>query len=748
MRRSGCILSAFLVFTLLPLAASMAKADCVSYGEYLHPLGALGFPGWPRGMVYEEPYLFMATDDDAFLVADVSDPAFMEVVASLDLPAGPRALALQGSIAYLVLNDDTLRLIDVTQPDSPAWLGTIELPCSSWGVDVSGNHAFVVAWEYDPACHELFVVDVTDPLAPQLSGAVEVGTYPSDVAVAGDRAYVLDWDVLRVLDVSDPKNPSIIGELAIPGVTDQLLIADERLYILCYGGEYPAIGNGLYIVNIDDPDHPWIEGRLAEDNVAFCGIALWNEYAIVSIGERGLSFVDISDPARPVIARSAGVTGCPRHLVVTGSTLLADPGYLASYDLGNGRLAEPRAAIPLTDASRYLAAGADYGYAVRSGGPGALHVIDMSNPEKPQVAGTLELDLQIPCSFAIDGGTAPPGYAYVGGRRDDTDEIDILDISDPAAPRYVDRVVVPDNASDLDVEGGYLYAPCGYASIRIYDLADPEAPALAGSVGFTYSVQLARAVGTTLYVGSRVQSQPGLFIVDVSDPADPQVIGSSWLPRGPYDFWIESPLLYVADFEGGLLILDIGDPGDPQLLSRLSTARRAEGIWVADDVAYVADSQPTCGIQMIDVSDPRAPFVIGYLQADRACDLVRIHDHLLVGRMFDPLLVASPECGAPTARDGAPPGAPGIKLELLSNPCTSSAAIELRMGEPADVGLCLYDALGRRVRQLHRGPLAAGVHLFRWDGRDQRGRPVAAGSYFARLAAGASVAGTRLVLLR
>ena len=47
--------------------------------------------------------------------------------------------------------------------------------------------------------------------------------------------------------------------------------------------------------------------------------------------------------------------------------------------------------------------------------------------------------------------------------------------------------------------------------------------------------------------------------------------------------------------------------------------------------------------------------------------------------------------------------------------------------------LAVYDQAGRRLRTLAVGPWAAGEHAVRWDGRDQRGRTVAAGAYLAVL---------------
>ena len=61
--------------------------------------------------------------------------------------------------------------------------------------------------------------------------------------------------------------------------------------------------------------------------------------------------------------------------------------------------------------------------------------------------------------------------------------------------------------------------------------------------------------------------------------------------------------------------------------------------------------------------------------------------------------------------------------------------------------LRVYDLLGRPVRTLWDGPLPAGNHRLRWDGRNEAGQAVASGIYFARLEAGGQVHSRKLLKL-
>jgi hypothetical protein len=67
------------------------------------------------------------------------------------------------------------------------------------------------------------------------------------------------------------------------------------------------------------------------------------------------------------------------------------------------------------------------------------------------------------------------------------------------------------------------------------------------------------------------------------------------------------------------------------------------------------------------------------------------------------------------------------------NPFQGSTTVALSLNAPGLVQLDVVDVAGRRVTTLASGLLGAGVHPFRWDGRNAQGRAVAAGVYFVRM---------------
>ena len=83
--------------------------------------------------------------------------------------------------------------------------------------------------------------------------------------------------------------------------------------------------------------------------------------------------------------------------------------------------------------------------------------------------------------------------------------------------------------------------------------------------------------------------------------------------------------------------------------------------------------------------------------------------------------------------EGAQPG--GYALDQnFPNPFNATTTIAFTLAETTHVELVIYNAAGQAVRTLVKGERAAGGYLATWDGRDDRGEPVASGRYVARMA--------------
>jgi len=104
---------------------------------------------------------------------------------------------------------------------------------------------------------------------------------------------------------------------------------------------------------------------------------------------------------------------------------------------------------------------------------------------------------------------------------------------------------------------------------------------------------------------------------------------------------------------------------------------------------------------------------------------------------------------APTVDVPAGPAPVFRMLEPRPNPAAGATALGFELPAERAVEARVFDAAGRVVRTLAAGAtLSAGTHRLVWDGRDEGGRPVAAGVYLVRLVAGDEAQVRRVVRLR
>jgi len=67
------------------------------------------------------------------------------------------------------------------------------------------------------------------------------------------------------------------------------------------------------------------------------------------------------------------------------------------------------------------------------------------------------------------------------------------------------------------------------------------------------------------------------------------------------------------------------------------------------------------------------------------------------------------------------------------NPARDGASFRFGLPQDASIDFSLFDARGRRIRNVWNGVMVAGEHSLRWDGRDDAQRVVPSGQYFYRL---------------
>ena len=554
-----------------------------------------------------------------------------------------------GHSYLLALNHDGIHTINVTDPLDPVRVGGI---VHDWFVDswLTGMKVF-----YSPdgrvyaavAGDGFLILDVTDPTEPVIINGAPGGAGSSYLAF-GDvwqatvyerpdgRVHALvDGNALRIVDITDPYNPVTLEEgpdislrMAVDGNTAFLEPADGRIYVM-YGG----LRDGVFIADVTDPArHVLVSAIRHYDGDPPQGHE--DPFRTYGIPAPSSSDVLIAD-------RYAEGLDYVREIAV--------------FDSPDGRtyamVANAMATIRIDESDPYVV-------------PAGIIFLDVTNPHVPAPVGAI-LDGEGGFDFgsrirnlivleSLDGHV----HAAVAGDQD----VVILDVTDPTGPVLVDRI--------RDGEGGFDYADgvrgmavvrtqdglahlamAGGEGIQMANMADPGALVPAGGIpssstffGSPIVFESADDRAYVLGVGG-----DAITLADITDPRLPVPLGSVRDGKGGFDtldgVWqVEvlrtpnGPIYAVAVGWEGLQIIEVTDTGLPVVAGTLANGTGGfETGWIistailrqpGESNSYLLVADHGRGIQVVDVTDPRAPVLAGGLSGgEGGIDLLGgIHD--------------------------------------------------------------------------------------------------------------------------
>ena len=252
------------------------------------------------------------------------------------------------------------------------------------------------------------------------------------------------------------------------------------------------------------------------------------------------------------------------------------------------------------------------------GDPGGLSVVDVTDPANP-------VEVAFVTGPASDWREIKTWGDYAFVSTEAAYGLLIVDLSPlPAVttlPTTVFNGVGWTTAHSLFIdENGRLYlhgSNRGNGGVIMYDLTgDPMAPVEVGEYDQWYCHD-SYARGDTLYAG---HIYDGFFsIVDVSDPANPVLLGTQTTPSNfTHNTWLDDSgqYLFTTDEVGGAYVgaYDVSDPSDIQYVDKLQSDPGSGTIphntyWLND---YLVTSYYTYGVVIYDVQDPHNMVEVGH----------------------------------------------------------------------------------------------------------------------------------------
>jgi hypothetical protein len=324
-----------------------------------------------------------------------------------------------------------------------------------------------------------------------------------------------------------------------------------------------------------------------------------------------LASIDISNPARPLIA---GASASTKGMLASSTVNIASGyAYVASKNR-NG----PKGSNSNDD-----------------GTGNSLTIVDIStNPAKPAVAGSIRDAVNL---FGAYGVAVSGHYAFVASQGCLSGQpcpnsavgnsFAVIDVASKSAPKIVatlrnNSLPAPwtgsgalSHACSVAVSGNYAYVTAAYSNrLTVIDITNPLSPTIVASLldatQLDFPVDVAVAGGYA-YVADQGGGLGRLAVVDVRNPVHPQVVGlvnkTSTLLNGAYRVRLRGNFAFVSAISAGAVsAVDISDPTAPRFAGGLSapSLNRSTGLDVDSTGRYVVASSPYRPTEILPVYPP------------------------------------------------------------------------------------------------------------------------------------------------
>ena len=339
-----------------------------------------------------------------------------------------------------------------------------------------------------------------------------------------------------------------------------------RAYVARRANTYYEWGAGIMVVDTSDPAHLGELGAWAGTDADIYGLDHVN--GLLPLGDvlwagitgQDLVVLDVTDPAAIVPLSTLDLPGVPRDFVKVGDLV-----YAAVSEAG-------------------------------------LQILDAVNPLAPALVGYAD-------SYGDARALALLGdYAYLAAGP--FVGLQVVDVSNPAAPVHLLDPAVPGDILDVTVAGGLVYT-AGTEGLRICAPAGGGALTVLGSFApagvdtiFSVSVEGNRGV---------VSGGGQLYLLDLSDPAAPVVLGVTNTTRGLRSVALRDGLVWGVSHESQLdsyysafFTLDPADGSMVPTSEYLPTSGNVRAMALGSDGYLYLLTQSGGNVVRFDVSAPGA----------------------------------------------------------------------------------------------------------------------------------------------
>ncbi|MFG0243392.1 MAG: GC-type dockerin domain-anchored protein [Phycisphaerales bacterium JB054] len=198
----------------------------------------------------------------------------------------------------------------------------------------------------------------------------------------------------------------------------------------------------------------------------------------------------------------------------------------------------------------------------------------------------------------------------------------VLDVSDPTEPSVLGELSLPTDINNIVVAGQGLFLAIGHDNAYLISVSNPSTPTLVTTITpRDGSLTQAFIENRTAYLSDRL----GLVVMDLSDPNNPEVLGSLAMPASISKICVDGPIACVTEFLGPLHIVDVSEPTQPNSVGLFDPGDVVDATMVGT-VAYVVHDE---SITVLDLTTPADPQPLGSLELPFAPEFdIDVHEGL------------------------------------------------------------------------------------------------------------------------
>ena len=188
-------------------------------------------------------------------------------------------------------------------------------------------------------------------------------------------------------------------------------------------------------------------------------------------------------------------------------------------------------------------------------------------------------------------------YVYLTGGN----ALHVFDVTQPDSPALRSSLALQAFFAPVTAQGQFLYVAS--EGLTVFDISDPSAPSRVGNL----STRTFRIVVSGSYLYATSWPFASIKVISIATPGEPSLVAEQTLSSAPpIDLAVQGSLLAVAT-DAELWLLNVADPLDPVVMSILSIPAGTKAVELSGSLALAVG---TGGVSIIDVSNPGSPFVL------------------------------------------------------------------------------------------------------------------------------------------